>query len=201
MTGRVVKGGNKTLKREVTAEEVAKFQRNTKDYWLWRRAEIIRLAAAGYNNLEIAEITEIDEKNVRLWINRFNAEGFAGLFRRKGGKRDGKLSEEQVEELKRALNKPPAESGYGHVAWTVKLVREDVYELRREGKNFKFIWLPRYSPELSPIEQLWKPLRRNVHNTVINAKNRLISVVKQELNLVSQSAKGLLAKYFPIIFG
>jgi len=82
-----------------------------------------------------------------------------------------------------------------------KLVREDVYELRRQGKNFKFIWLPRYSPELSPIEQLWKPLRRNVHNTVINAKNRLISVVKQELNLVSQSAKGLLAKYFPIIFG
>jgi len=29
----------------------------------------------------------------------------------------------------------------------------------------------------------------------------LISIVKQELNVVSQSAKGLLAKYFPIMFG
>jgi len=28
-----------------------------------------------------------------------------------------------------------------------------------------------------------------------------MSVVKQELNDVSQSAKGLLAKYFPIMFG
>ena len=70
-----------------------------------------------------------------------------------------------------------------------KLVREHIYQLRRQGKNFKLIWLPRYSPEMNPIEQLWKPFGRNVHSKVINAKHKLISVVKQELNLVSPSAK------------
>jgi hypothetical protein len=44
------------------------------------------------------------------------------LYRRKGGKREGKLPEQQIEELKQALNKSPSESGYDHVAWTVKLV-------------------------------------------------------------------------------
>lgn len=82
-----------------------------------------------------------------------------------------------------------------------KLVREHIYELRRQGKNFKLIWFPRYSPEMNPIEQLWKPFGMNVHNKVINTKNKLISVVKQELNVVSQSSKGLIAKYFPIMFG
>ena len=365
MARRIVKGGNKTLRREITSEEVEKFQRSVKDYWVWKRSEIIRLAAEGYNNLEIEEITGIDEKNVRLWINRFNAEGFAGLFRKRGGKRGGKLSEEQIEELKQALKRAPSEFGYDHVAWTAKLVwqfiqdafgvtyayryiyrlikkigfklakpyvthikqderevkkfekqvlpaalkkkqkfearglkvlvlsqdekhiwvdypsfrivcpedekprikanwnphirtsilgsidnegklvsieedtanaetyckfmdkivesypeyqvfmifvdrasyhraklvREHIYELRRQGKNFKFIWLPRYSPEMSPIEQLWKPFGRNVHSKIINAKSRLVSVVTHELNVMSQSAKGLLAKYFPIMFG
>lgn len=82
-----------------------------------------------------------------------------------------------------------------------KLVREHIYELRRQGKNFKLILFPRYSPEMNPIEELWKPFGMNVHKKVINAKHKLISVVKQELIKVSQSAKGLLAKYLPIMFG
>ena len=82
-----------------------------------------------------------------------------------------------------------------------KLVRKHIYELRTHAKNFKFVWLPRYSPELNPIEQLWKPFGTNVHNRVINAKNELVSVVKQKLEVVSQFAEGLMAKYSPIMFG
>jgi len=69
MARTIVKGGNKTLKREITSGEVVKFQRSAKDHWVWKRAEIIRLAADGYNNLEIEEITGIDEKNVRFQIS------------------------------------------------------------------------------------------------------------------------------------
>jgi len=140
MPRRVVKGGNKTLKRGVTPEEVEKNQRSAKDHWIWKRAEIIRLAAAGYNNREIEEITGIDEKNVRLWIDRFNAGGFAGLYRRKGGKREGKLSKQQIEELKQVLNKPPSESGYDYVAWTVKLVWQFIQDAFGVSYAYRYIY-------------------------------------------------------------
>jgi len=73
MPRRVVKGGNKTLKREVTPEEVEKNRRSAKDHWVWKRAEIIQLAAAGYNNLEIEEITGINS------MRKMSGYGLTGL--------------------------------------------------------------------------------------------------------------------------
>jgi transposase len=119
---RIPKSGNKTLKREVTDKEVLQFQRTVIDIWVWKRAEIIRLAAVGYNNREIEEITGTNEKNVRLWINRFNTEGFDGLFRRKSDTTRGELTKEQIDELKKDIRKTPMEFGYDAVAWTAKLL-------------------------------------------------------------------------------
>jgi len=79
-------------------------------------------------------------------------------------------------------------------------VREHIYELRRQGKNFKLIWLPRYSPELNPIEQIWKPFKREVHNRIITTKQKLLSVVKEEVAALSTTGKRLLSKYFPVLF-
>ncbi len=70
--------GNKTLKREVSPKDLRELQKNAPDHWTWKRAEIIRLASEGYNNLEIQEITGVNEKNIRDWINRFNVEGLEG---------------------------------------------------------------------------------------------------------------------------
>ncbi|WP_096204250.1 hypothetical protein [Candidatus Methanoperedens nitratireducens] len=53
---------NKTLKREVSPKDLIEFQKNAPDNWTWKRAEIIRLASSGYNNLEIQEITRVNEK-------------------------------------------------------------------------------------------------------------------------------------------
>lgn len=125
--------GNKTLKREVTAKDVAQFQKTIDNHWIWKRAEILRLAAGGYNNREIQGITGVNEKNVRHWINRFNAGGFDGLFRRTTDTHRGKLTKEQIEELKKLLKKSPNEQGYDALAWTVKLVWqliEDVFGVK-----------------------------------------------------------------------
>lgn len=125
--------GNKTLKRKITAKDIVKFQKTIDNHWVWKRAEIIRLAAGGYNNREIQEITGVNEKNVRDWINRFNAEGFDGLFHRKSNTQRGKLTKEQIEELKEFLKKSPKELRYDVFAWTVKLVWrliEDVFGVK-----------------------------------------------------------------------
>ncbi len=130
--------GNRTLKREVPIKDLEQFQKNAPDHWAWRRAEIIRLASEGYNNLEIQEITHTNEKNVRELINRFNAEDFTGLLRKKTISHNSKLTSEEIEYLKQILRNPPHLFGYTVFAWTVKLVWrliEDIF-----GKKYH----PRY---------------------------------------------------------
>ncbi len=123
---RTQKSGNKTLKRKITDKEVLQFQRTVSDIWVWKRAEIIRLATVGYNNREIEEISGTNEKNIRLWINRFNTNGFDGLFRRKSDTPRGELTKEEIEELKKHIRKPPMEFGYDALAWTAKLLWKHV---------------------------------------------------------------------------
>lgn len=123
---RMKKSGNKTLKFEITDKEVVQFQKRMKDFWIWKRAEIIRLASIGYNNHEIEEITGINEKNVRSWINRFNDEGFDGLLRRISNIHRGELTKEQIEELKSNLKKAPTDFGFNTYSWTAKLVWKHV---------------------------------------------------------------------------
>jgi DNA-binding NarL/FixJ family response regulator len=59
---------NKTLKREVSPKDLRELQKNGPDHWTWKRAEIIRLASEGYNNLEIQEVTGVNEKNIRVGL-------------------------------------------------------------------------------------------------------------------------------------
>jgi len=82
-----------------------------------------------------------------------------------------------------------------------KRVREHIYELRREGYNFKLIWLPRYFPDLSPIEQLWRPFKRGIHNRIINTKEELRLAVSAEIDVLSMKSNGFLSNYFSILFG
>lgn len=82
-----------------------------------------------------------------------------------------------------------------------KRVREHIYELRSEGYSFKLIWLPRYSPDLSPIEQLWMPFKRGIHNRIINTKEELRLAVSAEIEVLSMKSKGFLSNYFSILFG
>lgn len=82
-----------------------------------------------------------------------------------------------------------------------KRVRKHIHMLRGEGHNFKLIWLPRYSPDLNPIEQIWRPFKRGIHNKIINTKQELQSAVSAEIDALSMKSNGLLSNYFPLLFG
>ena len=55
-----------------------------------------------------------------------------------------------------------------------KKVREKASEL-----NIEFIYLPPYSPDLNPIEFLWKSVKRLISISRIESKQELIEIVKQ----------------------
>jgi len=62
-----------------------------------------------------------------------------------------------------------------------KLVREKANEL-----NIELVYLPPYSPDLNPIEYLWKSIKRSISISVIEDKPELIEIVKQRfLDLAS----------------
>ena len=55
-----------------------------------------------------------------------------------------------------------------------KVVREKANEL-----NIELIYLPPYSPDLNPIEYLWKSIKRLISISRIESKQELIVIVKQ----------------------
>jgi transposase len=62
-----------------------------------------------------------------------------------------------------------------------KRVREKASEL-----NIELIYLPPYSPDLNPIEYLWKSIKRLISISVIESKQELIDIVSQSfLNLAA----------------
>ncbi len=81
------------------------------------------------------------------------------------------------------------------------MVREHIYTLRMQGKNIKLIYFPKYCSNLNPIEEEWRPLKRDIHNEIILIKEELISAVADGIAALSTASKGLLSKYFPILFG
>jgi len=81
------------------------------------------------------------------------------------------------------------------------MVREHIYRLREQGKNIKLIHFPRYCSNLNPIEEEWRPFKRDIHNKIILIKEELTSAVVDGIAAISTASKGLLSKYFPILFG
>jgi putative transposase len=55
-----------------------------------------------------------------------------------------------------------------------KNVKEKVSEL-----NIKLIYLPPYSPDLNPIEYLWKSMKRIISRSDIESKQELLVIVRK----------------------
>jgi len=56
--------------------------------------------------------------------------------------------------------------------------------LDKNRKRIEFLFLPPYSPELNPIERVWKMVRKNcTHNQYFPSLECLVKSVKEQLNL------------------
>src|SRR3972149_4545579 len=80
------------------------------------------------------------------------------------------------------------------------IITEHIYKLRGQGKNIKLVHFPGYSSDLNPIEQEWKSFKKQTYKKTITVKEKLISAVAEGIAAMS-TPKGLLSKYFPVLFG
>lgn len=104
--------------------ELARLIRSNGDARIVRRSQMIRLSAAGQTAGQIAALWEITDQAVRQTIQRFNAEGIAGLADKPRKGRPPKKTDRYVALLKEAVRNNPRDLGYPFSAWTLERLRE-----------------------------------------------------------------------------
>lgn len=77
----------------------------------------LALLLEGASRTEAAETCGMDRQSLRDWVHRYNAEGLAGLFDRKGTGRPPLLSGEQKAEIAALVERGPDPKTDGVVRW------------------------------------------------------------------------------------
>lgn len=120
--------------REMTPEEVETIERlahsRTEPARTVERARIVWLCRQGKKAPAIAEELRVVPKTVRLWIQRFNAEGVEGLQDRPRSGRPVTYTAEQVSEVIAAALSKPQELGQPFACWTLDRLEAYLNEVK-----------------------------------------------------------------------
>jgi transposase len=72
-----------------------------------------------------------------------------------------------------------------------------------ERNNISLVFLPPYSPDLNPIEQVWRAIKREISKTFIQDYDHLVSIITEEffdrimkVSFISRWAKKFLSAYY-----
>lgn len=71
---------------------------------------------------------------------------------------------------------------------------------KAEQLGIDLVFLPPYSPDLSPIEQIWRGVKRGVSAAFFGTRDEFITVIENTYNQLSKQlsfAKGWLTKFLP----
>ncbi|KXB00855.1 hypothetical protein AKJ43_03885 [candidate division MSBL1 archaeon SCGC-AAA261D19] len=76
-----------------------------------------------------------------------------------------------------------------------KAAREKAEEL-----GIELVFLPPYSPDLNPIEQIWRGIKREISTAFFETKEEFLGLIKHSFNKLSNKisyAKGWINKFIP----
>ena len=108
--------------------EFRRWRRWTKDKGLALRIQIVLLAAKGRDSRVIAEAVGYHRSWVSRVLQRFRAEGSAGLMDRREDNGQAKLNEEYLGQLHELVSRGPPDYGYLRPTWTRELLVEVLAE-------------------------------------------------------------------------
>lgn len=134
MRGRKKGNVNRHLKRREDIKTLMKAFKKEKNPRAKLRIHSIILAHKSLPNSQISQILFVHPSSVKLWIERWNKEGFSGLYERERSGRPKKLRDNEIKELKRDLNSSPKDFGYLPEAWDTKTI---LYHIEKKF-NVKF---------------------------------------------------------------
>jgi len=105
------------LRRDFTADELKRLARSSRDSNQTRRLLALAVIYGGGSRSEAAETGAVSRQIIRDWVERFNAEGPAGLINRKAPGNPSKLDDAQRAELVQIVERGPMPAVDGVVRW------------------------------------------------------------------------------------
>lgn len=147
--------------KDVDLEELEKRYKRERNGKIKERLHYLLLLKESYSDRDIEEICHTSKSKVSYWHCRFKAEGFGGLYDKKGRGRKSELTETQLRSLDSILDKPyRMENGFTR-GWQTK----DVHTLIRSefGVTYGLRHIRRILSELGFVRLTPRPRhkRRN----------------------------------------
>lgn len=105
------------IRGDLTSQELREGAGRIRDGRVVRRMLAIALVLSGVSRKTAAESCGMDRQTLRDWVHRYNEEGIAGLFDRKGGGARPRLSPEQQAQFVAWVEDGPDPEKDGVVRW------------------------------------------------------------------------------------
>ena len=112
------------IMRLAIQQEIARSEESRYDH----RLHGILLVSNGISCYRVAEWLGQNPVTIQRWVNRFEADGFAGLQEGERHGRPRRLNETQWEAVDRDLRRSPRELGYAQNLWDGKLLAHHLAE-------------------------------------------------------------------------
>jgi len=116
------------LRKDFNALKLRRIARGTKDANQARRALALASVYEGASRAQAAAVGGVGRQILRDWVERFNAEGPAGLIDRKAPGQPPKLDAAQKRALARMIEEGPIPAVHGVVRWRLVDLAQWVWE-------------------------------------------------------------------------
>ena len=154
------------------AAEIKEVRKTITDKKVDRRLYAVQLRGEGMTNDEIAQKLDTSDKMVSQWVSAYiNNGGIAALLPKE---RIGMHRNLSIEEEKEFLSAYTKQAEAGQIIDLNKL-KAAYIEKVGHSINIELIFIPPYTPEMNPIEQIWKEIRkRGFKNEVFKSLQKVV---------------------------
>lgn len=175
------------------AAEIKEVRKTITDKKVDRRLYAVQLRGEGLMNDEIAQKLDTSDKMVSQWVSAYiNNGGISALLPKE---RIGMHRNLSIEEEKEFLSAYTKQAEAGQII-DLNELKAAYIEKVGHSINIELIFIPPYTPEMNPIEQIWKEIRkRGFKNEVFQTLQKVVDRLCDTIcSLSNETIKSITAR-------
>ena len=119
-----------------TPEEIRNLFHKDERYTIGIRLYAVYQVSLGKPSRKLEELYNTSFKQITNWVHKFEEEGINGLYDKPGRGRKSRLTQEQLDELRKLLlHESPVNYGFNTETWTGPMIRD--YIQKKFGVEYK----------------------------------------------------------------